>query len=621
MLKIVVMNFKVLVAGCLVWMSMGLNAQNEGLSPQIINIGDRVGISLDGAWRTIVDPFENGYYDYRLQPLKKGYFADQQYNDRTRLQEYDFNDDKILAVPGDWNTQRPELYYYEGTVWYRKLFSFVPEKGKRQFLYFGAVNYEAKVYLNGTLLGTHVGGFTPFNFEVTGKLKSGNNSVVVKVDNRRKPDAVPTVNADWWNYGGITRQVSLVSVPASFIRDYMVQLDKTNPKLIKGWVQLDGFNKSDQVQISIPELSVKKTVLVNETGYAAFDIPVKKITLWEPENPKLYEVEIKSGSDITRDRIGFRTIETRGTDILLNGKKIFCRGISVHEETAYYSGRAFSEDHALTLLNWAKDLGCNFVRLAHYPHNENMVRMAEKMGILVWSEIPVYWTIHWDNKETYANAEAQLSDMITRDKNRANVIIWSIANETPLSDSRLDFLTRLANKTRELDNTRLVSAAMEKEEIAPNQMTVHDPLSEVLDLISFNQYVGWYDGNWEKCDRVNWSFDIKKPVFISEFGGGARYGHHGKETDMFTEEYLEKLYEKSVDMLQRIDGLAGTTPWILKDFRSPRRHLPGIQDDFNRKGLVSDKGERKKAFYVMQKWYKEIEKKWAEETARTKKSK
>lgn len=602
------MDLKLVTIACLIWAFAEMNAQNQNLYPQIINVNNREKISLDGAWKSIVDPFENGYYDYRLKPLKRGYFSDRDYIDRTRLQEYDFNNEQLLSVPGDWNTQRPELYYYEGTIWYRKRFNFIPVTDKRHFLYFGAVNYEAKVYLNGELVGTHIGGFTPFNIEVTGKLKPGENSVVVKVDNRRRPDAVPTANADWWNYGGITRQVSLVSVPVSFIRDYMLQLDKTNPKLIKGWVQLDGFDKNDQVQISIPELSVKKTVLVNETGYAAFDIPVKKITLWEPENPKLYEVEIKSGSDITIDRIGFRTIETKGTDILLNGKKIFCRGISVHEETAYYSGRAFSEDHALTLLSWAKELGCNFVRLAHYPHNENMVRMAEKMGILVWSEIPVYWTILWDNKETYTNAEMQLSDMITRDKNRANVIIWSIANETPLSESRLTFLTKLVNKTKEMDNTRLVAAAMEKEEFAPNQLTVRDPLGEKLDLLSFNQYVGWYDGRWEKCDRVNWSFEIKKPVFISEFGGGARYGYHGKDTDMFTEEYMEKLYEKSIEMLKRIDGLAGTTPWILKDFRSPRRHLPDIQDGFNRKGLISDKGERKKAFYVMQKWYKEIEK-------------
>ena len=254
----------------------------------------------------------------------------------------------------------------------------------------------------------------------------------------------------------------------------------------------------------------------------------------------------------------------------------------------------------------AKELGCNFVRLAHYPHNEEMVREAERMGFLVWSEIPVYWTIHWENKDTYQNAEQQLCDMIARDKNRCNIIIWSIANETPHSKTRLTFLSNLANKARSLDSVRLIGAAMEKEEVQPGVLTVNDPLGELLDIISFNEYVGWYDGDSEKCDRVNWTFDTQKPVFISELGGGALYGHHGSPKERFTEEYQEDLYIRHVNMLKRIPGLAGTTPWILKDFRSPRRHVPEIQDDFNRKGLVSDKGQKKKAFFVLQKWYKEL---------------
>ena len=175
-------------------------------SPQIINVEGRKTTSLDGIWKTIVDPFENGYYDYRRLPLKKGgYGEDNDYVDKTKLQEYNFTTDKTLSVPGDWNTQRDELYYYEGTVWYRKRFQFQVKENKRIFLYFGAVNYEAIVFVNGKEIGQHVGGFTPFNFEVTGLLKSGENSVVVKVDNKRKLDAVPTINSDWWNYGGITR--------------------------------------------------------------------------------------------------------------------------------------------------------------------------------------------------------------------------------------------------------------------------------------------------------------------------------------------------------------------------------------------------------------------------------
>lgn len=584
-------------------------AQEPAPAPQIINIQGRETISLDGLWKTIVDPFENGYYNYRRKPLKDAdsYFADKDFDkDRTKLYEYNFNTDRTLTVPGDWNTQRPQLYYYEGTVWYRNIFNYSPKPGKRVFLYFGAANYESIVGLNGRKIGKHVGGFTPFNFEITDKVKEGDNSLVVKVDNKRYAEAVPTLNSDWWNYGGLTRSVMLVETPETFIRDYFVQLKKGEAKKISGWVRLDGKDASQTVTVDIPELKISQKVTTDDEGYASFEFKAAP-EYWSPENPKLYDVVITSETDKVCDRVGFRTIETKGTKILLNGKEIFCRGVSIHEEMPYSgSGRAYCEEQDRILLGWAKEMGCNFVRLAHYPHNEDMVRTAEEMGLLVWSEIPVYWTIAWENPDTYANAEAQLTDMITRDKNRANVVVWSVANETPHGDARLKFLSSLISKARELDPTRLVSAAMEKSVVENNLLTVKDDLAELVDLISFNEYVGWYDGTSEKCDRVNWTFDIDKPVFITEFGAGAVYGRHGDISERFTEEYMRDMYERSVNMFKRMPGLAGTTPWVLKDFRSPRRQMVGIQDDFNRKGLISDQGGKKSGFYVMQKWYNEL---------------
>ncbi|MEI6489829.1 MAG: glycoside hydrolase family 2 TIM barrel-domain containing protein [Bacteroidota bacterium] len=574
-------------------------------TPQIINVEGRKTISLDGIWKTIVDPFENGYYDYRRMPMKNGYGADKDITDKTVLQEYNFATDKTLFVPGDWNTQRPELYYYEGTVWYRNRFQYQLKDNKRVFLHFGAVNYETIVFVNGKEIGKHIGGFTPFNFEVTVLLKNGENSLVVKVDNKRAFDAVPTVNSDWWNYGGITRQVSLIETPITFVRDYYIQLKKGDKNTISGWIQLDGNQTGKSLKLEIPELKISKSVTTDAKGFASFELAAKPI-YWSPENPKLYDVTISTDNESIADKVGFRTIETQGTKILLNGKSIFCRGVCIHEEAAYSNRRASTPEEDLILLQWAKDMGCNYVRLAHYPHNEQMIRQAEKLGLMVWSEIPCYWTIQWGNPATYKNAEAQLSDMITRDKNRANIIIWSIANETPHGTERLSFLTRLAAKARELDPVRLIGAAMEKEEVKPGLMTVNDELGKVLDIISFNEYVGWYDGLPEKCDRVNWTFLEQKPVFISEFGGEALYGYSGGKTDRFTEDYQEDMYLRSVNMMKRIPGLAGVTPWILKDFRSPRRQLRDFQDDFNRKGLVSDKGQKKKAYFIMQKWYEEL---------------
>lgn len=577
----------------------------------IMNAMGRPSFSLNGKWNYIVDPYENGYYDYRYEPFdqneapKGGYFLDQKPADKTELIEYDFDLSPALLVPGDWNSQDDKLFYYEGTIWYRRLFEYQAKPGNRAFVYFGAVNYEADVYLNGHKLGRHTGGFTPFHFEITGLLKAGKNTLVVKVDNKRKREGVPTLNTDWFNYGGITRDVSIVELPETFIGDYFIQLQKGNNRMISGHVILNGIRKVQPVTIEIPELQVKATFQTSETGKCVFQIPVKKITLWSPENPKLYEVIISTNMESVTEKIGFRTIAVNGTEILLNGKPVFLRGISIHEENPMRGGRAYSMEDARLLLGWAKELGCNYVRLAHYPHNEYMARIADEMGILVWEEIPVYWTILWDNPATFQNAKNQLTELINRDKNRSSVIIWSMANETPVSEPRNNFLKNLTLQARSLDSTRLISAAMEvhRNPEKPYDRIVEDPFAAYTDIVNFNQYVGWYDGLPTDCDKVNWIISYNKPVMISEFGADALQGLHGDALTRWTEEYQEDLYRRTLTMLSKIPQFRGVSPWILCDFRSPRRHLPVIQDGWNRKGLIGQNGTKKKAFFVLQEFY------------------
>ena len=575
--------------------------------PQIANILGRQTTSLNGTWNYIVDVQEEGYYDYRMTPMRNGFFINAKPRHPEDLIEYDFDKAETMQIPGDWNTQDQRLFFYEGTIWLKRSFEFHPEAGRRTLLYFGAVNYDAHVYVNGQKAGHHQGGFTPFNYDVTDFLKDGENQVIVKVDNKRHPEDVPTQIFDWWNYGGITRDVLLVSVAPTYVENYKLQLDNT-PAAKKGQRQISfcaKLNKAEagqSITLRIPELKINKQVMTTADGIASLTLNAKP-QLWSPESPKLYKVEILLGDETLSDEIGFRTIETRGKQILLNGEPIFLKGISIHEEKPNGGGRANSTEDAHTLLSWAKELGCNYVRLAHYPHNEYAVREAERMGILVWSEIPVYWTIAWSNPDTYANAKRQLSDMIARDQNRANVIIWSIANETPHSGKRDAFLGKLAKHARELDPTRLISMAMEVTGASNYHNILHDNMSDLVDVVSFNQYIGWYrDVN--DASKMTWEIPYDKPVIISEFGGGAKYGLHGPKNQRWTEEFQENLYRENCAMLDKIDGLAGTTPWILKDFRSPRRVLTGIQDYYNRKGVFSDKGEKKLAFYVLRDWYK-----------------
>jgi beta-glucuronidase len=572
----------------------------------IANTDDRTTISLDGQWQTIVDPYESGYYDYRYQPSANGYFKDAKPKTKSDLIEYDFDTSGTLKVPGDWNTQEERLLFYEGTIWYKKSFDYQRKDNTRLFVYFGAANYLADVYLNGEKIGRHEGGFTPFNFEITKLVRDKSNSLIVKVDNQRRRDAVPTLITDWWNYGGLTRQVKLVETPVSFVQDYSIQLRKGSRNQVNGWVRLNGQQLNQRVTVRIPEAGINKSFTADANGYAEIRFDAD-LTLWSPNNPKLYDVLIEAETDRIRDQIGFRSIETKGTEILLNGRPIFLRGICIHEEAPFRGGRAYSREDAITLLGWAKELGANFVRLAHYPHNEFMIREADRLGIMVWSEIPVYWTILWENAATLENARNQLSEMIGRDKNRAAVIVWSMANETPLGDARLFFLKKLIEHARSLDSSRLISAAMERHYIDEQTQMIDDPLGEYLDVLGCNEYVGWYDGLPEKTDRLEWKTKYQKPLIMSEFGAEAPYGHHGDALARWTEEYQENFYQHQVNMLKRISFLRGTCPWILMDFRSPRRPLPGIQDFHNRKGLISDRGEKKKAFYVMQKYYRELE--------------
>lgn len=295
-----------------------------------------------------------------------------------------------------------------------------------------------------------------------------------------------------------------------------------------------------------------------------------------------------------------------GTEIRLNGRSIFLRGISLHEEALGRGGRATSRADAEALLGLAKELGCNFVRLAHYPHNDEMTRAADRLGLLVWSEIPVYWTIAWENPDTLANARQQLAEEIARDGNRASVILWSVGNETPVTEARTRFLRTLVADARAADPTRLLTAALEHHRAGPRAERIDDPLGANLDVLGLNEYVGWYDGLPGKCDTLAWSAAYDKPIVVSEFGADAKAGLHGDALTRFSEEYQADLYRRQLAMLRRVPAIRGMSPWILVDFRSPRRPLPGVQDGWNRKGLVANDGTKKQAFGVLRDAYRAL---------------
>jgi len=560
------------------------------------NIQGRKTISLNGEWQYIVDWFGRGNY------LKV--YRDTLPTDKTKFVEYAF-DKQTLKVPGDWNSQDPKLYYYEGSVWLKKEFTYKKTNTKRTFLNFGAVNYQCDVYLNSKLIGSHEGGFTPFEFEVSNLIVEGNNKLIVKVNNQRKEDGIPGTSYDWWNYGGITREVSLIETPTTFIKDYTIQLQKGSSSQINASIELDGIEKQQKVTISIPELGISESVITNKVGLVNVSLPAK-LQLWNPENPKLYSVTIASPADKISEKIGFRNISVEGKNILLNGNKIFLKGINLHEEIPEEQRRATSEADARKLLSAAKELGCNLVRLAHYPQNEYIVRMAEQMGLMVWEEIPIWQGVNFKSPTIQSKTTTMLEEMIKRDKNRCGIITWSISNETAKGEYRNIVLKNLAIKCKLLDDTRLVSSAFDGVKYEDTSISFNDSLGTYLDLIGLNIYMGWYKPWPKKAGNTHFNSIFEKPMIISEYGGESKYGNHGSDSiaGLWNEEYQEKLYKDNILMFRQNPSLSGVCPWLLADFKSPARLNLKYQEGFNRKGLLSDKWKKKKAWYVMQDYYK-----------------
>ncbi|WKL57943.1 glycoside hydrolase family 2 TIM barrel-domain containing protein [Asticcacaulis sp. ZE23SCel15] len=583
----------------------------------LANASARTKLDLSGEWHVSIDPYRAGLVDAVGDPSKPRHwrYADVHVEDAEvknpgTFFEQDMRRSDTVTLPGSWNAQRPEWRYYDGLMWYQRAFEAQAEAGKRAFLYFEASNYTTHVYLNGNKLGVHVGGFTPFAFEVTDVLRDGENRVTLGVDSEHDANAVPPVITDWDIYGGVTRPIRFITTPDTYVDDAFVRLGRDG--IIRASVTLSGAAAATQkVVLTIKGLKAL-TATTDANGRAELSVKApKSLKLWTPETPTLHEVRIEAAGDVFTDRIGFRTVEVKGEDILLNGKPIFLRGISHHEEEIGTNpARVITEDAARRLLTEIKTgLNGNYVRLSHYPHSEVTVRLCDEMGLLVWSEIPVYWAVNFGNPDTLKTAQTMLTENILRDRNRASVIIWSIANETPQTEVRNQFLRTLAKTARDLDETRLVSAALLVErKIVDGHIDMHidDPLIPALDIMSVNTYNGWYgDDKLEALPATVWRADVKKPMIFSEFGADSKAGFHDPQLKRkFSEEYQADYYRYTLAMADKIPNLRGLSPWILKDFQAPRRQHPVYQQGWNRKGVISETGERKQAFNVLADFYK-----------------
>lgn len=550
--------------------------------------------SLGGEWHYAVDQYN--------ACLEKKWFKENYHDADGRTLPVDFSFDTwpVMELPCCWNKFDRGYYLYEGNMTFTRKYSYLPQtEGERVFLRIGAANYTTRLFVNGEFAGVHYGGSTPFDFEITELLRP-ENRFLIQVGNRREPDLVPGMETDWFNYGGIYREIELIRVPGVYIRNFRVKLipDGCFDKI---GIEVELSAKiNTNAEIRIHELGIWETVnVVRGLGSVILEAEPE---LWSPENPRLYDISVSCNEDTVSDKVGFREIKVSGRNILLNGKALFLKGISCHEDSPF-TGKALTEEEFIGNIMLAKELGCNFMRAAHYPHSEKLAELADRMGLLLWEEVPVYWGIDFSNENTYRDAANQLKELITRDYNRASVIIWSVGNENVDTDDRLDFMGRLADLARETDGTRPVSAACL---VNWEKLAIADRLETKLDIIGLNEYFGWYDPNLGQLNELFQNSNPDKPVIISEFGADAAAGLHGDADQKGTEECQEAIYIAQTACIREIPYVKGMTPWILHDFACPRR-TSDIQNYYNTKGLVSaDRKYRKKAFTVLKEFYESL---------------
>lgn len=581
--------------------------EGELLSGELLpTVGGRTVVSLNGKWHFCPDVFHS--------MVRSRWFEETKVNRDGLSLPYDFDFEKwsAVSVPGVWNDQKAEYALYEGPGIYFRTFDYEIEPGKRVFLRIGAANYETRIWLNGVYLGRHLGGFTPFAAEITEHIKSQGNRLMILVDNTRKGEQVPSAHYDWFNYGGIHRGVELIETPDICIHNVYLQLSPDKENTLEYRLFLSAYKREIaecEAEITIEELGQSWRIYCGKAengsleAQGGFLLDESSLSLWSPDHPVLYHIRVSCGRDVFRDTVGFRRISSRNRQIYLNGMPVFLRGMCVHEESPAHL-RSMTEEEMEGTLKTAKELGCNFLRLTHYPHNEKMAKLADRLGIMLWEEIPVYWALEFENPKTISDAKGQLKELICRDWNRASVIIWSVGNENPDTDARYHFMKTLTDTARELDRSRLIGAACL---IDVETHRIKDRLLASLDVAGINEYYGWYLKDYDELREILDHYNGDKPVIVTEMGAEAASGLHGGKMEVYTEECQAAVYEKQFEILFSYSFIRGVTPWILYDYASMRR-MNIMQKGYNLKGIIgADRKSRKMAWDVVKKAYERKE--------------
>lgn len=511
-----------------------------------------------------------------------------------------------------------------------------PPKKSCVYLNFESVTHSCRVFWNGSLLGSHKGGFLPFEFDITDRIRPGTNRLTVIADNvidhttlpvgtiqeRSFPGTEPQLmdfpNFDFFNYSGIMRPVSLTIMPEHHIDRIMVfgtaegrfsyRIETNGPGTVYAEIR-DG----EKVLWAGSEIEAEGSLA--------------GVTLWSPENPKLYDLCVTfTGSDGSEDHytesFGFRTITICDCCLYLNGKRLYLKGFGKHEDVPVL-GRALSDAYNVKDIALMKWMGANSFRTSHYPYSEEMLRLCDRTGILVIDETPavgMHTTFTatgmrvdvkektWDTLQTMDHHQEVLRDLIARDQNHPCVIMWSVANE-PASEEPgayayfaplFDYVRRTDPQHRPVTFAAHGEAEVDTDEVSP-----------LCDVLLLNRYYGWYheEGNLEaaeallsdELDRYHEKYP-DKPVMLSEFGADAVAGFHDTTPLMFSEEFQREMIRVYCEVMDRKDYICGEHVWNFADFATAES-VKRVQG--NKKGVFTRERKPKlAAWYLKERWHK-----------------
>lgn len=569
----------------------------------------------------------NGIWNFKLDHGKG--FEEEWYKAK-------LTDTIAMPVPASYNdlVESEQVRDHVGWVWYERSF-FVPKAfaNERMVLRFGSATHEAKVYLNGELLMTHKGGFTPFEAEINELLQSGENRLTVAVNNIIDETTLPVglvveqvvngkkviknrVNFDFFNYAGIHRPVKIYTTPKSYVEDIVIVTDFEGTL---GKVKYD-VTHTGEVEVKVSIIDEAKQVVATAIGKSG-EITFENVTLWEPLNAYLYELKVDltcEGElvDTYTESFGVRTVEVKEGKFLINNKPFYFKGFGKHEDS-YINGRGINEAINVKDFSLMKWIGANSFRTSHYPYSEEIMRLADREGIVVIDETPAVG-VHlnfmatgfgnrrrrdtWKEIGTKEAHELVLKELVARDKNHPCVVMWSVANE-PDSTSKgaKEYFEPLINLTKALDPQKRPVTVVTYLYSTPEMCEVGD----IVDVLCLNRYYGWYvaGGDLEEAKRMlhnelaGWERRCPNtPIMFTEYGADTVAGLHDTVPVMFTEEYQVAYYNANHEVVDQYKNFVGEQVWNFADFATSQGTLR-VQG--NKKGIFTRARKPKMIAHVL----------------------